>query len=91
MPQILEIMDPSYDPGIRGGDCFTDYTSLFRRLAELTACEDDEDDEDDEGFGQTELYVVRWASWEERERLQHDPDFVGEDRVVLEIDRLTLP
>ena len=70
---LLEIVTP-YD-GERAGDVFTDYTALFARLSEMTVYET--------GFGQTEISVVRWRDWDERE----DPR--GVPAIVLEVDNLT--
>lgn len=70
---LLEIVTPYDGEGV--GDVFTNYTALFARLSEMTVYETN--------FGQTEISVVRWQDWSERE----DPRVVPV--VVLEVDNLT--
>lgn len=73
---LLEIMTPYDNEG--ANDVFTNHSEMFARLAEMTI--------GDEGFAQTEISIIRWASQKEREEHRHDPDF--EYVVVLEIDDL---
>ena len=75
---LLEVITP-YDREDLA-DIYTSYRALFARLSEM--CEE-------EGFGQTEIEVLKWESWAEREALLADPDFDCATRVVLEVDRLT--
>lgn len=75
---LLEIITPYDREGL--ADVHDSYRSLFRSLSEM--CEE-------EGFGQTEIEVLQWESWAEREALLADPDFDCATRVVLEVDRLT--
>ncbi len=73
---ILEIVTP-YDAA-DSNDTHTSYKSLFRKLSEMV---------DGGKFEQTEIEVVQWESYEQRDEMRCARDF--EPQVVLIVDDLT--
>jgi len=69
------------------------YHELFTTLAEMTKPHPHDDTviPGQSSFGQVEIYVAWYRSYDEWERLHHDPEFDSSTRVILDIDNIYPP